>query len=89
MNALLTKFALERLQNGRKNEPPSLQQIPAKKLIVIILNIAENINKKDSLLCYCHRFLDCPYTTKSFTLCETSNSNKNVLRYFKGKRTYN
>ena len=88
MNALLTKFALERLQNGRKNEPPSLQQIAGKKLTVIILNITENINRKGSLLCYCHRFSDWPYTAKSVTLCESCKKAVNFPLFFVLKRKH-
>ena len=88
MNALLTKFALERLQKGRKNEPPSLQQIAEKILIVKILNIVENIDRKGSLLCYCHKFLDWPYTKKSVTLCESCRIRSSLSPYFFKEKAY-
>ena len=88
MNVLLTKFALERLQKGRKNEPPSLQQIAGKKLIVKILNIVKNINRKGSLLCYCHEFFDWPYTKKSVTLCESCKIRNSFSPYFFKEKAY-
>ena len=72
MDAFLTETAVRRLLHGKKDYPPTLEQIAGKHVIFEILNIIEICTQKSYKFCYCYKFLGCAphFYSDKYYMCE-------------------
>ena len=72
MDAFLTETALKRLLRGKKDYPPTLEQIVGKYIILEIINIIKVVSQKSYSLCYCNKLFGCAphFYSDNYYMCE-------------------